>query len=302
MRQETSEGKSPGRKSIMWDAFSDSALAPFSIPILVMQAAHPDVGAAVAKYSVYKNEPWGRLFRTGFSLMRFLYDGKNGQQSQKEAQDLRALHAGIKGVRSDGVRYSALNPSTFRVVPDTFLDGVIRFREAMNQPLSDAEKLQLFNEYRNLCLLFGIPSSELEDNLDQFVDYYDKLLMETMTYNETVKFLLEDMMRFGPKIKYLPMPVSWWQAIYQRTLFPLIRIFTIGFLDPRFRDKHNISWSDIDEKKYQRNIKVVRFVRKVIPRWLRYSPLCLYVMAGGHGVKLTTPERLRKIMQDRKSS
>lgn len=284
----------------MWDAFSDMALGPFSIPILVMQAAHPDVGAAVAKYSVYKIEPWGRLFRTGFSLMRFLYDGKNGEQSQREAKDLRALHAGIKGVREDGVRYSALTPSTFRVVPDTFLDGVVRFREVMNDPLTDEEKIQVFDEYRNLCALFGIPSSELEESFEGFVEYYDSLLLETMTYNETVKFLLEEMMRYGPAIPYLPMPISWWQAIYKRTLFPLIRIFTLGFLDPRFRELHGIAWSPADEKKYQRNIKIVRFIKTVTPRWLRHSPLSLYVMFGGQGMKLTTAERLREIVGDKK--
>lgn len=273
----------------MWDTFSDLALVPFSIPILVMQAAHPDVGAAVARYSVYRQEPWSRLFRTGFSLMRFMYGGKRGEQGRREARDLRRLHAHIKGVRPDGGEYFALTPSTFRVVPDTFLAGVIRFREEMADPLSAEEKSRLFAEYLDLCRLFRIPRGELEDDLEQFQIYFDRLLLETMTYNETVAFLLEEMMRQGPRIPCLP------QAIYRRGLYPLIRLFTLGFLDPRFRRQHGIRWSARDERNYRRAVAVVRTFRRITPRWLRYSPFSLFIMLGGQGPRVITFERLKKL-------
>lgn len=287
-------GKAPGPGSIMWDAFSDLTLSPFSIPILIMQAAHPDVGAAVAKYSAYQREPWGRLFRTGFSLVRFLYGGKRGLQSTNEAKDLRALHARIKGVREDGTSYHALRPKTFRVVPDTFLDGVVRYREAMGKPLSEDEKKTVFQEYINLCLLFGIPRSELEDTFEEFESYYNDLLLNTMTYNKTVSFLLEEMMKYGPKMKYVPLPEHWCQAIYHRTLYPIIRIFTLGFLDSRFRDLHEIEWSFQDQERYDKYVNSIKFLSKVIPRWARYNPLALYVMAGGQGLKLVSYEHLVK--------
>lgn len=279
----------------MWDTFSDVALAPFSIPILVMQAAHPDIGAAVAKYSVYREEPWGRLFRTGFSLMRFMHGGKQGQQARQETRDLRRLHAHIKGLRPDGTEYFALTPSTFRVVPDTFLAGVIRFRELMADPLSSEEKRQLFEEYVNLCLLFHIPQSELEDSLDEFEQYFERLLLTTMTYNETVAFLLEEMMKYGPRVPYLPMPRTWWQWAYGKSLYPLIRLFTLGFLDPRFRERHGIAWSERDERNYRRGVAVVRTARRFTPRWLRYSPFSLFIMLGGRGPEAMTYERLKKL-------
>lgn len=293
-RPKADQGKPPGRDSILWETFSDLATSPFSIPVLVMQAAHPDIGAAVAQYSVYKTEPWGRLFRTGFSFMRFMYDGKNGRQSRDEALSLRALHAHIKGFNEKGERYHAIAPHTFRVVPDTFLDAVIRVRAAQGRPLDEVQKERVFEEYINLCLLFGIPRSALPKDLSSFQREFDHLLLNVMTYNETVAFLLGDMMRFGPEIKYLPLPKSWWQAIYKRTFYPLARIFTIGFLDPRFRVKHKLAWSDEDEKKYRRNVKVVRFCVRFIPRFLRYHPMALYIMLGGHGPKAMTYERLRK--------
>jgi len=278
----------------MWDTFSDLAASPFSIAVLVMQAAHPAVGAAVAEYSVYKKEPWRRLFRTGFSMMRFLYDGKHGRQSAAEAKRLRQLHGHINGTLPDGSRYRALEPQTFRIVPDTFLDAVLRLRKTLGKPLTPLEKEQLYDEYVNLCLLFGIPRSTLEADLDGFLVYYDNLLLNVMTYNETVAFLLGEMMEYGPHIPYLPMPQRWWHAIYRRTLFPLIRIYTLGFLDPRFRAKHKIPWTKKDADKYRRYVKIVRAFRKIVPRWLRYHPFSLYIMLGGHGPNPIDPERLKQ--------
>lgn len=269
------------------------SLLPFSVPILVMQAAHPDIGAAVAQYSVYRQEPWGRLFRTGFSLVRFLYGGKKGKQSREEAKALRRLHANIKGKRADGTEYFALAPQTFRIVPDTFLAGVLRFRAEMRDPLSAAEKMQLFEEYVQLCLLFRIPRSALEQNLDEFEQYFDTLLLDTMTYNETVAFLLEDMMKYGPRVPFMPLPKSWAHWLYSRTLYPLIRLFTLGFLDPRFRAAHDIEWSDRDERNYRRLVAAVRLFRKLTPRWLRYSPFSLFIMAGGQGMKPMDFNRLQ---------
>jgi len=285
-------GKAPGPGSIMWDTLSDLAVSPFAVAVLVMQAAHPDVGAAVGEYSIYTQNPWGRLFRTGFSMMRFLYGGKHGKQSERETKDLRALHANINGKRADGSYYRALAPQTFRVVPDTFLDAVLRIRATLNKPLTLDQETQLYEEYVNLCLLFGIPRQQLQSDLPAFRLYFDDLLLNTMNYNPTVAFLLGEMMMYGPPMKYFPLPESWRRAIYKRTLYPIIRLFTIGFIDSRFRDRHEIFWSEKDERRYQRGLKIIRFITWVTPRWLRYHPFALYIMAGGHGVKLISFEKL----------
>lgn len=292
MAADSRPGRAPGPDSIMWLALSDLAVSPFAVAVLLMQAAHPDVGSAVGEYSIYTKDPWGRLFRTGYSMMRFLYGGKQGKQSRQEAKDLRALHANINGTRPDGQPYRALAPQTYRIVPDTFLDAVLRLHQTIYPPLSDAEKTALYAEYIDLCLLFGIPRDALENSLEEFLNYYDRLLLNTMNYNPTVAFLLGDMMRYGPVMKYLPLPEKWRRFIYSRTLSPIIRLFTIGFIDPRFRAKHAISWSEKDERRYRQGVTLIRFICKISPRFLRYHPFALHIMAGGHGVKLMNFKKL----------
>jgi uncharacterized protein (DUF2236 family) len=292
--QSETAGGSPGPDSILWQTFSDLTIMPFSIAILVMQAAHPDIGAAVAKYSIYKDEPWGRMFRTGYSLARFIHGGKNGRLGLEEAKNLRTLHANIRGTHRDGSTYHSLHPCSYRVVPDTFLDGVLRFRETVGEPLDADEKRQVFEEYLNLCLLFGIRREQLQSSLEDFVDYFEDLMLNTMTYNDSVAFLLGDMLKYGPKMKYVPLPQSWCEAIYHRTLYPMLRLFALGFLDPRFRQQHNIEWSEKDQRNNLRWLGVVHFFRRWVPRWLRYSPFALHIMWGGRGMKLVTIEHLEK--------
>ena len=81
-----------------------------SVRALLMQVAHPMVGAGVGEHSVYKTDPWGRLYRSLNSLMTQIY---GSERAVAEGPRLQELHRGIKGVDAQGRRYSALNPEAY---------------------------------------------------------------------------------------------------------------------------------------------------------------------------------------------
>ena len=161
------QGRAPGRGSIMWDTLSDLANLPLMLPIATMQSVLPAVGTAVNRYGIYKSDPQARGRRTNWSMMRFLWDG--GDMAHREATDLRSLHANIKGTLDDGSKYYALTPKTFRIVPNTFLDGVIRVRQDMGKPLTPKEEEQVYEEYVQLCLLLGIPRKDNRADAERFL-------------------------------------------------------------------------------------------------------------------------------------
>ena len=72
-----------------------------------------------------------------------------------------------------------------------------------------------------------------------------------------------------------------------------MRACTLGFLDERFREQHNIRWSHRDQKRYDTMLTLVRLYAAMIPRPLRYNLFSLLIMAGGHGAKLMSFERLK---------
>ncbi|KAJ9440191.1 hypothetical protein DIPPA_34471 [Diplonema papillatum] len=287
-------GKAPGPGSIMLDTFTDLGFLPFSMSVLAMQAAHPDVGAAVGSYSVVKEDPLGRLARTVCSLYRFMGGGLDGHQSRIEARDLRALHAHIKGTRPDGKAYQALDPHSFRIVPDTFLDGVYRYRKAIGRPLTAAEEKQLYDEYLGLCGLFGIDRAVLQDTLEEFLAYYDGVLLREMTRNETFEYLvLGELAERGPNL-HLPVPLRGvFQSVYYHAVRPVKRIMVVGFLDPRFREKHGIAWSASDEWYYQKCVACIRLIVRLTPRITRQPWVSFFIFSGFHVVPIIDPKDLQ---------
>ena len=286
-------GKAPGRGSIMWDTLTDLANLPLIFPIATMQSALPAVGTAVNRYGIYKSDPQGRGRRTNWSMIRFLYDG--GDFARNESQNLRALHAHIKGVNPDGSKYFALNPKTFRIVPDTFLDGVIRIREDMGKPLTPAEKQQLYGEYVNLCLLLGIPQKDIEPTLEDFYVYYEDLIRTTMTYNETVQFLITTGIESPARLKYGKKLQPLADDFHRRFVYPTMRLSAIRCLHPLYRERFNLHWSDHDEARYQKLCRRLQSYARMVPRALRYNPVAYLVMLGFHGPGLVTLEELGKI-------
>lgn len=293
-----SKGKAPGRGSIMWDVFSDLATLPLIIPVATMQSALPAVGTAVNKYGIYKSDPQGRGRRTNWSMLRFLWDG--GDMAQHEAQDLRALHANIKGTLDDGSKYFALNPKTFRIVPDTFLDAVIRVREDLGNPLTPAEKETLYQEYVQLCLLLGIPEKDIEPTLKDFYVYFEDLIRTTMTYNETVKYLTTQGIERPARLKRFKALQPLADAFHKRYVYPTLKLCSIGGLHPLYRERFNLPWSAHDQARYAKLCRRLALFAKRVPRPLRYNPVAYFVMLGIHGPGLVTLQELNKIEMKKK--
>ncbi len=291
-------GRAPGRGSIMWDTLTDLAHFPLMLPIATMQSALPAVGTAVNRYGIYKSDPQARGRRTNWSMIRFLYDG--GDFAQREATDLRSLHANIKGTLDDGSKYYALDPKTFRIVPDTFLDGVIRIREDMGKPLSTREKAVLYEEYTQLCLLLGIPQRHIEPTLKDFYAYYEDLILNTMTYNDTVKFLTSRGIELPARLKHVKSAQPLADKLHRKLVYPTMRVAAIGALHPLYRQRFDLPWSDRDQAAYEKLCKRLRGYARAVPRVLRYNPVALLVMSGVRGPGLVTLEELGRIEEKKK--
>lgn len=287
------QGRAPGRGSIMWDTLTDMANLPLMLPIATMQSALPAVGTAVNKYGIYKSDPQARGRRTNWSMIRFLYDG--GDFAHQEASNLRALHAHIKGVNPDGSKYFALNPKTFRIVPDTFLDAVIRIRQDMGKPLTPTEEEKLYQEYVDLCLLLGIPQKDIEPTLKDFYVYFEDLILNTMTYNETVQFLTTTGIESAARLKYAKRLQPLANEFHRRFVYPTLRLCATRCLHPLYRERFNLPWSDRDEARYQKLCRRLQAYARVVPRALRYNPVAYLVMLGFHGPGLVTLQELDKI-------
>lgn len=68
----------PGADSVTWRRFGHLSGLFLAGTGLLLQVAHPVVGAGVLQHSEFKARPWRRAVRTHLSTMRFIYGIRPG--------------------------------------------------------------------------------------------------------------------------------------------------------------------------------------------------------------------------------
>ncbi|MFG3280357.1 oxygenase MpaB family protein [Streptomyces sp. NPDC048111] len=86
----------------------DASMFIGGIAALLLQSLHPLAMAAVAGHSGYKGDPWGRLQRTSTFLATTTFG--TGEHAQQAVDEVRAVHARIRGTAPDGRAYRADDP------------------------------------------------------------------------------------------------------------------------------------------------------------------------------------------------
>ncbi|AZQ75818.1 DUF2236 domain-containing protein [Streptomyces luteoverticillatus] len=96
---------------------------------LVLQTAHPVVGAGVAEHSDFRDDFFPRFTRTLASTLRFVYG--TPAEAAAEGRRLRALHARIRGTDHHGRPYRALDPQAYAWVHATLFEAVVALGPAL---------------------------------------------------------------------------------------------------------------------------------------------------------------------------
>jgi uncharacterized protein (DUF2236 family) len=255
-----------GPESIFWRLTGDWRTMLLAGRALVMQTAYPVVGAGVGEHSIYKTDPYGRLDRTIRSVLAQVF---GGDEAIAEGQRLREMHRDIKGVDAHGRRYSALNPDAYLWVHATAYEGFLMFMERFDRPPTDAEKEQLFDEWRRLGLILGIPEQRLPATIEDFWQTWDRLLAR-LEDNPVVQDLLYNP---PPPPPWLPLPESVARVI-AAPLLALRRELIAWTVPDRVREAIGLPplrpWQ---ERRLEAIALGCRLAGRVLPDRLRYVPM-----------------------------
>ena len=269
-------GAIPGPSSLTWRYAGDWRGVFGSRSTLLLQVAHPVVGAGVADHSDFLNDRWGRLRRTLESTFDFLgYRGE--ERGRDEAARLREIHKGIKGVDADGRRYHALNPEAYLWVHATLYHGMVETQRVFGRPLGPVKEAALFAEWRDLALALGITERHLPDGPAAFRTYFDGMVEDRLERNETVDLLIRLDRRPLPPPPNWPLPRAAWTGL---ALPPgrLLRATGIGTLPPVLRDRFGLRWRPSDQRRLDAFARSVRLAGSLTPAALRYSPVAAGAM------------------------
>jgi uncharacterized protein (DUF2236 family) len=227
---------------------------------LILQVAHPVVGAAVTNHSNFTASPWSRLFRTLMSVNRLVFGPDPIARS--ESQRLRQLHSRIRGVDPTGRPYWALDPEAYAWVHLTLVHLFADVQRLFGPPLTAEELEQLYTEWRQIGRLLGVRDAEVPPNWAAFLRYFDDMVDGTLEANRAVEAVLATVAH--PEKPLGLVPGIAWRPIAGRA-GGVSLLFTVGTLPPLLRERLGLSWTAKEEASLDRRAACLRALFSVLP-------------------------------------
>lgn len=257
------EGLLVGPESLTWQYGSDIRLFLAPLYPLLLQVAHPTVGAGVMDYSDFEHRPWNRLLGTIDYLLVLQYGGIDAAAMGRR---LRDVHKRFKGVKPDGQRYSALEPDAYAWVHATLFDAYVTGHAHFGRPMRPDQIEPFYREYVGLGRLIGVRERDLPPDYNSFRDYFDGVIEHQLEHTASVDRVLRAISEVA--LPVLPDLVS------KAVRVPAARVLYVcgvGLLPPGLRERLGIEWTKRDETELRLVGRASRALTPVLPRPLKVT-------------------------------
>jgi uncharacterized protein (DUF2236 family) len=220
---------------------------------LVMEVAHPKVGAGVDDHSQFRRIPLRRLSATMDAAVRLVFGAPD--VAAAAAQQIYRLHDRINGTVADsGEAYTAHDATLLLWVWATLVDATELGYTRWVRPLTADQADALYADLLAFGRFFGIPDDLLPDNRAAFAEYYQSVLADptlgsTATSHDLARAILSAPSRMVPDVLIRP-----------------FRVIAIGLLDPRLRDRLGLSMSASDDRLFQALDRWIPRFNQLLPR------------------------------------
>jgi uncharacterized protein (DUF2236 family) len=255
----------PKPGSPLWRYGGDARLIGTGAYAILLQVAHPTVGAGVSEHSNFRADPWGRLLRTLDYSYAMTYGG--AALAEETGRRIREMHERIKGVRPDGVPYSALEPEAYAWVHATLAHSIVRGHELLGTPMPSAEVEPFYAEWRRAGQLIGVREGDLPETWAEFGPYFEQMEANRLERTPAVDEVLEALraptrpplpLLSGPAWRIARIP-----AVHQTALI------TAGLLSPRLRERFDIPWTRARERQLRLLGTASRAATPLLPKTMR---------------------------------
>ncbi len=255
-----------GPESLTWQYGSDVRLFLTMLYPLLLQVAHPTVGAGVSDFSDFERRPWERLFRTLDYVVLLQY---GGPEAAAIGRRLRGMHKQFKGVTPDGKRYSALEPGAYAWVHATLLDAFVSGHAHFGRLMRRDQIEQFYREYVGLGRLVGVREPDLPPDWQSFRRYFDHVVDHELEHTDSFDRVLGATGEV-PYLKVPHVPDLVWRTLRipaRRALY----VCGVGLLPGRLRERLGIRWTLRDEAEFRVTGMASRNMTPVLPTALRIT-------------------------------
>ena len=160
-----------GPDSVTWRVHADPSMALAGLRALLLQAVHPLAMAGVAQHSDFRNDPWGRLFRTAEYVGVTTYGAT--AEAQRAGARVRGIHRRLGGIEPEsGQAYRVDDPALLTWVhcceSESFLTTAVR----CGLRLSRTEQDRYYDEQSRGAELVGLRASDVPRSVGEMADYF----------------------------------------------------------------------------------------------------------------------------------
>lgn len=224
-----------GPGSMTWRVNREGVLLLGGGAAIILQVAHPLVGAGVVEHSTYRTDPWGRLYRT-LDLTTTIVFGDT-EAAAGASERLRNVHRRVNGTTREpggrypaGTPYDANDPELAMWVHATLVDTSLLVYTRYVGELSIAEKQRYYEEQMTLGEQFGVPRDSQPQSFAEFNEYYaDMLASDRIAVTAALRDVVDATMR--PPLPFVARP-----------LVEALNIATVGMLPAKLREELGLAW------------------------------------------------------------
>ncbi|MEV7083034.1 oxygenase MpaB family protein [Streptomyces sp. NPDC093516] len=214
--------------------FNDPRWALAMVRATVLEAAHPQIGAALIDNSTFVAHPWRRLKNTFLSMQRMF--GADEQVRLREAARLNRLHARLQGTGAGDRPYDALDPAVRAWVVATLFESAVTMCRLSGQPFEQQAMEQLYAEFRAFLAAMGDEAGHLPEALADFWPYFDQVVERELENTEAMRIILFKLFDHLPAPPvFSGFPTLW--ATGRAVAGPVIGAITVASLPEPFRRK-----------------------------------------------------------------
>jgi len=249
-----------GPGSLTWRVNREGALLLGGGRALLLQVAHPLVAAGVSQHSNYREDPFGRLYRTLDTVTTIVFGST--AEAREAANRLHRVHTRVKGDAEDGTPYVATDPALIMWVHATLVDTSLLVYENYIGPLSLDERRRYYEEQKLLGEQYGVPYDQQPATYDHFTEYLDEVVNGgTLQVTDALRDVAAATMR--PK---LPVP------FLGRPVVEYFNLVTAALMPPWLREELAMAWGPGRARVHAAQRNVIRRLIPVLPSLLRDFP------------------------------
>ncbi|MGW7262219.1 oxygenase MpaB family protein [Streptomyces sp. NPDC054842] len=212
--------------------FNDPRWALAMIRATVLEAAHPQIGAALIDNSTFVAHPWRRLRNTFLSMRRMF--GADPAVREREAARLNRLHARMSGSDTRGRAYDAMDRATRAWVVATLFESAVTMCRLSGQPLDQDTMERLYAEFRGFLAALDGDAAELPEELVDFWRYFDRVVETELENTEAARVILYRLFDHLPAPALLDGAPTLWAA-GRAVAGPLFGAITVASLPESYR-------------------------------------------------------------------